>query len=114
MGPWPWPSEITSTLLRMPICSAKVRKALVGSEPMESTKMSGRLTLASSKQAARSKGGGSTNLRSMLATTKSCAASSSLSGRMVRRMHMFCRPESAEKRPGMGSLWLLLLSKMAR
>lgn len=60
--------------------AANCRRAAVGSEPADSTKMRGVTGVESAWQACRSKVGGSTNLRPSCASTKSCTAGTTLSG----------------------------------
>lgn len=60
--------------------AANCRRAAVGSEPADSTKMRGVTGVESAWHACRSKVGGSTNLRPSCASTKSCTAGTTLSG----------------------------------
>lgn len=61
IGPWPWPSEMELIFLSIFLDSAKRVRSAIGSAPVDSTKISGVMLVASLKHASRSNGGGSMN-----------------------------------------------------
>ena len=83
-GPWPWPMEMTEMASAFSMSSANLSSAEVGSEPGESTNRSGVAQLDSANEPGKSNGGGSTNRRPIVRSTKSFTAGVTLSGRRHR------------------------------
>ena len=73
----------------LPASSANFSSAAVGSEPADRMNSSGVIALDSLYEPCRSNGGGSMNLRPIVASTKSFTAGITLSGRKHRITNSF-------------------------
>mmetsp|Transcript_19245 Transcript_19245/g.73653 ORF Transcript_19245/g.73653 Transcript_19245/m.73653 type:complete len:540 (-) Transcript_19245:5059-6678(-) len=88
VGPCPWPRDTWRMPLSRPSRSARASSSDMGSAPADRTKMSGLVLAESSKHFLRSKAGGSMKRLPSSASTKTCTACTTLSGRRQRSRHM--------------------------
>mmetsp|Transcript_26666 Transcript_26666/g.61767 ORF Transcript_26666/g.61767 Transcript_26666/m.61767 type:complete len:219 (-) Transcript_26666:192-848(-) len=89
IGPWPCPREMESSRSLKPCSSAKEIQAMVGSAPLERTKMRGTVAVESWKARGRLKGGGSMNFWSISCVTNAMMPSRILSCRRHRSTSSF-------------------------